>query len=259
MTEHYYPTVVAESVYGSFDVALDHLNRKLIATRNPEEIRGGGLLKYCNLLVRGYQPTADADVSRLERYMCSRFFIDFPDVESQRSKLEHYLADHFNDDRPRHAYLATLWATINASTVCLMGHERRQTLGLIEALARVMVERRSMFGGKAAMMGNCYPSPAALLPGPLTLPTVFDQTGTDLVIDQVYYGPFTCCAPVVYDHQYYAVYTYEYGGMTSSTTGPTTTSCAGDVTSSSSPSSPTPPSCCPYCDTCPDCSVSVSV
>jgi hypothetical protein len=250
MTEHFYPTVVAESVYGSFDVALDHLNRKQIATRNPEEIRGGGLLKYCNLLVRGYRPTPDTDVSRLERYMCSRFFIDFPDVESQRVKLEHYLADHFNDDRPRQAYLATLWATINASTVCLMGHERRQTLGLIEALARAMIERRSLFGGKSAMLGQCYPSPAALLAAPPTLPTVFDQTGTDLVIDQVYYGPFSCCPTVIYDHQFYAVYTYEYGGSTSAGSA---TTCASDVMSS------TASSCCPYCDTCPDCVITAGV
>jgi len=55
MSEHFYPTVVAESVYGSFDVAIDHLNRKLIATRNPEQIRGGGLLKYCNLVVRNFR------------------------------------------------------------------------------------------------------------------------------------------------------------------------------------------------------------
>lgn len=52
MNEHFYPTVVAESVYGDFGVALYHLNKKLIATRQPEQIRGGGLLKYCNLLVR---------------------------------------------------------------------------------------------------------------------------------------------------------------------------------------------------------------
>jgi Nucleotidyltransferase len=253
MTEHFYPTVVAESVYGSFDVALDHLNRKLIATRNPEEIRGGGLLKYCNLLVRGYRPTPDTDVSRLERYMCSRFFIDFPDVESQRIKLEHYLADHFNDDRPRHAYLATLWATINASTVCLMGHERRQTLGLIEALARAMIERRSMFGGKSAILGQCYPTSAALLPVPPTLPTVFDQTGSDLVIDQVYYGPFSCCPPVIYDHQFYAVYTYEYGSPTSAGSVTSTSSCASDVMSS------TTSSCCPYCDACPDCAIVAGV
>jgi len=112
MTQHFYPTVVAESVYGSFDVAIDHLNRKLIATRNPEEIRGGGLLKYCNLVVRNFRPTDDIDVARLERYMCSRFFIDFPDVDAQRVKLQHYLADHFSDDVLRHDYLATLW------TVC---------------------------------------------------------------------------------------------------------------------------------------------
>jgi len=55
MTPDFYPTVIAESVYGSFDVAIDHLNRKLIATRNPEEIRGGGLLKYCNLVVRHFR------------------------------------------------------------------------------------------------------------------------------------------------------------------------------------------------------------
>ena len=56
------------------------------------------------------RPTCEIDVVRLERYMCSRFFIDFPDVETQRVKLEHYLADHFNDDTSlRHQYLATLW------------------------------------------------------------------------------------------------------------------------------------------------------
>ena len=53
--ENFYPTVVGESVYGDFRQAHSHLHRKMIATRNPEEIRGGGLLKYCNLLVKEYQ------------------------------------------------------------------------------------------------------------------------------------------------------------------------------------------------------------
>jgi len=109
MSEHFYPTVIAESVYGSFDIAIDHLNRKLIATRNPEQIRGGGLLKYCNLIVRNFRPTKQSDVHKLERYMCSRFFIDFPDIEAQRVKLQHYLTDHFSDDLLRHRYLTTLW------------------------------------------------------------------------------------------------------------------------------------------------------
>lgn len=37
--------VPAESMYGDFRLALRHLNERLIDTRRPEEIRGGGLLK----------------------------------------------------------------------------------------------------------------------------------------------------------------------------------------------------------------------
>ncbi|KAI1901702.1 hypothetical protein AGOR_G00037110 [Albula goreensis] len=54
MSESFHPTVLGESVYGDFQEALDHLRRRTIATRSPEEIRGGGLLKYCHLLVRGF-------------------------------------------------------------------------------------------------------------------------------------------------------------------------------------------------------------
>lgn len=53
MTENVYPTVLAESMYGEFEESNYHLNNKLIATKSPEEIRGGGLLKYCNLLIKG--------------------------------------------------------------------------------------------------------------------------------------------------------------------------------------------------------------
>ena len=72
ISENFYPTVVGESVYGNFNEALYHLHRKLIATRNPEEIRGGGLLKYCNLLVKNYRPAWPEAVKTMERYMCSR-------------------------------------------------------------------------------------------------------------------------------------------------------------------------------------------
>ena len=55
IADNFYPTVVGESVYGNFEEALMHLHKKLIATKQPEEIRGGGLLKYCNLLVKNYR------------------------------------------------------------------------------------------------------------------------------------------------------------------------------------------------------------
>ncbi|CAG5128041.1 unnamed protein product [Candidula unifasciata] len=173
MSEHFYPTVVAESLYGDFSEAWYHLDNKLIATRNPEEIRGGGLLKYCNLLVRGYTPASESDIRAMERYMCSRFFIDFSDINQQRQKLEAYLANHFNGDEDmKYEYLTTLYRVVDESTICLMGHERRQTLNLIHQLAYqvyVAQERKTQV--------RC----AELHP--------LDQL-SDIVIDQVFYGPF---------------------------------------------------------------------
>lgn len=72
------------------------------------------------------------------RYMCSRFFIDFPDIATQTIKLESYLRNHFwgADEEPlQYQYLMHLRDVVEISTVCLMGHERRQTLSLIETLA----------------------------------------------------------------------------------------------------------------------------
>lgn len=144
ISENFYPTVVGESVYGDFQEALYHLQNKLISTRQPEEIRGGGLLKYCNLLVRNYQPVDLEKIKTLERYMCSRFFIDFPDMSSQRVKLEAYLRNHFwgADEEPlQYQYLMHLREVVGSSTVCLMGHERRQTLLLIQTLALQVLYR----------------------------------------------------------------------------------------------------------------------
>lgn len=92
-TNDFFLTVMAESKYGKFDEALFHLNNKLVATLRPEEIRGGGLLKYCNLLLNGYH-IADSDIKNMQRYMCSRFFIDFPDANSQQNKLQSYIRTH---------------------------------------------------------------------------------------------------------------------------------------------------------------------
>ena len=137
MTENFYPSVLAESMYGNFNEALNHLNSKLIATTSPEEIRGGGLLKYCNLLIRDYKSLYDQTrMQQLEKYMCSRFFIDFSDIKDQEFKLRSYLDSHFyNDPQMCVKYLNKLYQVVNSSTVCLMGHERKQTLGLIESLA----------------------------------------------------------------------------------------------------------------------------
>lgn len=163
ISENFYPTVVGESVYGDFHEALYHLTNKLISTRRPEEIRGGGLLKYCNLLVRNYIPVDQKQIKKLERYMCSRFFIDFPDILQQRIKLEAYLRNHFwgIDEEPlQYHYLVHLHEVVENSTVCLMGHERRQTLSLIEHLA-IQVSCR-----ERQKMQSLQPQPLMLSPSP---------------------------------------------------------------------------------------------
>ncbi|XP_071955683.1 terminal nucleotidyltransferase 5C-like [Antedon mediterranea] len=142
MYEHFYPTVYGESLYGDFTEALAHLNHRLIATRCPEEIRGGGLLKYCKLLALNYEPESSKEIKFLERYMCSRFFIDFKDLNQQRQKLETYLQMHFQGDNVmKHRYLLILRRVVDSSTVCLMGHERRQILQLITEKAAT-IERQ---------------------------------------------------------------------------------------------------------------------
>lgn len=153
------PTVVGESVYGDFEAALGHLRNKLIATKRPEEIRGGGLLKYCNLLVREFRPTDEEEFKGLERYMCSRFFIDFPDLGEQQRKLEAYLQSHFvGEEKSKYDYLMILRRVVNESTVCLMGHERRQTLNLISLIAfRALAEQNAIPDASSV---TCYYQPA---------------------------------------------------------------------------------------------------
>lgn len=149
ISESFYPTVVGESVYGDFRDAMYHLENKLIVTRNPEEIRGGGLLKYCNLLLRNYAPDYDGDgTKRLERYMCSRFFIDFSDIHQQRAKLENYLKNHFcapQEEYMKLQYLNVLKQVVEESTVCLMIHERHQTLALIAELSWQLMAGHGMY------------------------------------------------------------------------------------------------------------------
>ncbi|XP_062256114.1 terminal nucleotidyltransferase 5A [Platichthys flesus] len=159
MAETFHPTIMGESVYGDFVEALDHLRHKVICTRNPEEIRGGGLLKYCHLLVRDFTAASESEMKCLQRYMCSRFFIDFPDIGEQQRKLESYLQNHFVglEDR-KYDYLMTLHGVVNESTVCLMGHERRQTLGLIAMLAVRVLAEQNVIPNVANV--TCYYQPA---------------------------------------------------------------------------------------------------
>ncbi|XP_010769819.1 uncharacterized protein [Notothenia coriiceps] len=160
-------TVEAECMYGDFDQAMDHLRLRLIATHKPEEIRGGGLLKYSDLLVRNFRPASETEIKSLERYMCSRFFIDFPDVSDQQRKIEAYLQCHFigNEETSKYDYLMTLRRVIDQSTVCLMGHERRQTLNMITVLALRVLGEQNAIPNTANV--TCFYQPAPYMAEPI--------------------------------------------------------------------------------------------
>ncbi|KAF7652438.1 hypothetical protein LDENG_00096750 [Lucifuga dentata] len=143
-TDTFQVSVVGECMYGDFSLALSHLKNKLITTKRPEEIRGGGLLKYCNLLVRDFQPANEEEMKSLEQYMCSRFFIDFPDIGEQQCKVEVYLQNHFvGEEKSKYAFLMVLWRVVSESTVCLMKRELRKTLQLISHMAVQVLEEQN--------------------------------------------------------------------------------------------------------------------
>ncbi|XP_056140229.1 terminal nucleotidyltransferase 5C-like [Lampris incognitus] len=174
-------TVEAECMFGDFEQAMDHLRCHLIATHSPEEIRGGGLLKYSDLLVRNYKPASETEIKSLERYMCSRFFIDFPDVSEQQRKIQDYLRCHFvgNEETSKYDYLMTLRRVIDESTVCLMGHERRQTLNMITVLAlRVLGEQNAIPNTSNV---TCFYQPAPYMSEPIFSSYYIAQTQPPLV------------------------------------------------------------------------------
>lgn len=89
------PIVQVYSFYKDLHQALSHLNNKIIATYEPETIRGGGLLKYCDLLARNYKLYDVAIMTHMQRYMCSRFFIDYKTLREQLHVIAQYVSTHY--------------------------------------------------------------------------------------------------------------------------------------------------------------------
>lgn len=130
----FFPTIHAMSVYSDYDQAMTHLNKRLIHTHNPEEIRGGGLLKYCTLLVHGFKPADESQIKHLEPYMCSRFFIDFPTVSQQYYRILKCVMTRFLSVREIgkcREFLEILFKVVNSRARCLMESERQKTMSVI--------------------------------------------------------------------------------------------------------------------------------
>ena len=129
------------SVYGDIEEALHHLNNRLIHTEAPEEIRGGGLLKYCSLLVNRFRAADEKTMHRLEPYMCSRFFIDFPTNEAQYFMIHKYIMRFLQhgDIGKCIEFLNTLEHVVMTRAMCLMEPERQKTISVIVQLRSMVL------------------------------------------------------------------------------------------------------------------------
>ena len=138
----FFPSVQSVSVYSDYTEALEHLNKRLIHTVAPEEIRGGGLLKYCSLLVNGYRPAYSEKMESLEPYMCSRFFIDFPSADMQFSKIHKCVETRFlqrGDVQACLNFLDVLYRTVSFQARCLMESQRYETISVILSIRQMIV------------------------------------------------------------------------------------------------------------------------
>lgn len=130
-----FPSILVSSSYGHFSQAFQHLHYRLIAVKAPEELRGGGLLKYCDLIARGFRPINQNQMKDLQRYMCSRFFIDFRDGQTQEQILFKYVTSHFgNDYEIRYRFLRCLYEIISTDRIWLSTFERRGFLRIISTM-----------------------------------------------------------------------------------------------------------------------------
>ncbi|KAG7329073.1 hypothetical protein KOW79_007247 [Hemibagrus wyckioides] len=81
------------------------------------------------------------------------------DVNEQQRKIESYLRNHFiGEEKSKYDYLMTLRRVVNESTVCLMGHERRQTLNMITILALKVLGEQNIIPNTNNV--TCYYQPA---------------------------------------------------------------------------------------------------
>ena len=129
----FFPMAQVFSAYGNVEAAAYHLNNRQICTTNPEEIRGGGLLKYCYLQACGYQLAEPENEDRLQQLMCVRFFIDFPSSEAQHYKYIKYLSTHCSTAEQYINFLNILLNVVSRAR-CIRPFDLQRALSLIYSL-----------------------------------------------------------------------------------------------------------------------------
>lgn len=99
-----FPHVYVVCMYPDFDDALSHLKNRHVKIYRPEELRGGGLLKYAYLRQNDFRdnPNETAETLRLAiNAMVCRFLITSPDSQAQWHTISKYLETHYPRQYPR--------------------------------------------------------------------------------------------------------------------------------------------------------------
>lgn len=99
-----FPHVYVVCMYPDFDEALSHLQKRHVKIYRPEELRGGGLLKYAYLRQNDFRddPNESSESLRLAiNAMVCRFLITLPDSQAQWHTIFKYLETHYPRQYPR--------------------------------------------------------------------------------------------------------------------------------------------------------------
>jgi len=149
------PTAVATVTFDTFERSLMHLNNNLIFIWRPEDIRGGGLLKYCDLTNQRYSLALNQKMEKevLECRMVVRFYMDFPNINDQHREIRKYIYAHF----PRRTYkvesfLRVLLKIIQRSTVQTKDNTVRLILNFIDRAAQNGFARQGLRNNRRTML-----------------------------------------------------------------------------------------------------------
>eukprot|EP00042_Codosiga_hollandica_P030631 m.178983 g.178983 ORF g.178983 m.178983 type:complete len:671 (+) comp53410_c0_seq1:278-2290(+) len=143
------PRVLLRTSYWNSDArhVLRHVREKIIHVENPEEMShvfGGGLLKYCSLLTRGFCLANPAGQQKLESVMTNRFQKDYPLSELCRrgtpmllQRVADYVSMHIVSHEECSAFLINL--------IGIFASFRDSPKAVARAIYSSVVERRRPF------------------------------------------------------------------------------------------------------------------
>lgn len=149
------PTAKAIVTFDTYERCLSHLNNNIIFIWRPEDIRGGGLLKYCDLTNQCYTLAFKQKLEKevLECRMVVRFLMDFPNINDQHREIRKYIYAHFpRRTKNVESFLRVLLKIIQRSTVQTKDNTIRLILNFIDRAAQNGFARQNLRRNRGTML-----------------------------------------------------------------------------------------------------------